>query len=730
MKNSKKRYLSNIVIAITLVMSAFIMCSAYDNIEYIANKDGYNVFESKEFSNDIYRVNNILYYNLKKSEADYDLTPSDIFLDLSKIPTKEEKEKLQKSLNQFDIEVEKDEKRLENALRNLEYYVINKNSKASDTNSKNQLWDLINEDNKDSVQKLNEIYDFYVVIDYDERGWMSIKAIHGSNKDKLTYELTQLENQAIYSSSVYSQYIATDPIKDTTYVYALPNELEYIDSISSYVKGEKIWAYRIACSSFINVAMIMILALSLIIPYKYSKELICFDKIYKIPFELNIAIVSLGVMFIMLAPQHLIMQSVGGKLEWYFGVSIKGISLETRTIYILNLIYWTICFTAIFIGGVLLKAIWNTGVKTYIKEKCYTYKGIKYVITRIKKCFSEIKNIDIRSKNTKKIIVILTLNLLVLILISGMWFWGIIVAIVYTIILFVKVKQYSNDVGQKYNKLFQATNEIAAGNLDVTIGEDLGVFEPFKIEVESIQMGLKKALDKEVKSQKMKTELISNVSHDLKTPLTSIITYVDLLKDKNLPDEKRERYLSVLERKSQRLKELIEDLFEVSKATSGDISLNIIDVDVVSLMKQTLLELDDKINKSQLLIRKNFSSPKIILPLDSQRTFRVFENLIINITKYAMKGTRVYIDIQDTDNEVVIVLKNMADVEIDFNVDDIVERFARGDRSRNTEGSGLGLAISKSFVELQGGSFNIEVDGDLFKVIMVFNKNRMIRNKQ
>ncbi|NJA51034.1 sensor histidine kinase, partial [Clostridioides difficile] len=252
---------------------------------------------------------------------------------------------------------------------------------------------------------------------------------------------------------------------------------------------------------------------------------------------------------------------------------------------------------------------------------------------------------------------------------------------------------------------------------------DLGFFNPIKDELGNIQTGFKKAVDEEVKSQKMKTELISNVSHDLKTPLTSIITYIDLLKDESITDENRKLYIDTLDRKSQRLQHLIEDLFEVSKANSGDVYLNIVNVDIVSLMKQTLLELDDKLADSSLIVKNNFSNEKIILPLDSQRTFRVFENLIINISKYAMPNSRVYIDILETDNKVNIMLKNMSASEIDFSVDDIMERFVRGDKSRNTEGSGLGLAIAKSFIELQGGKMNISVDGDLFKVTITFNKN-------
>lgn len=168
--------------------------------------------------------------------------------------------------------------------------------------------------------------------------------------------------------------------------------------------------------------------------------------------------------------------------------------------------------------------------------------------------------------------------------------------------------------------------------------------------------------------------------------------------------------------------EINEDLFEVSKATSGDIKLNLVNIDIVELMRQTQIELDDKIKNSNLKIRNNFPENKMILNLDSQKTFRIFENLLINVIKYAMEGSRVYIDIMDRDENAEITIKNISADEINFNSSDIVERFERGDKSRNTDGSGLGLAIAKSFVEAQGGTFKIEIDGDLFKVIIKFKK--------
>ena len=207
-----------------------------------------------------------------------------------------------------------------------------------------------------------------------------------------------------------------------------------------------------------------------------------------------------------------------------------------------------------------------------------------------------------------------------------------------------------------------------------------------------------------------------NKSHDLKTPLTAIITYVNLLKEEGISEEQRREYLDVLERKSLRLKVLIEDLFEVSKANTGNITLNLTEVDIMSLIKQVSFEMADKLEYAGLDIRMNLTEEKILLALDSQKTYRIYENLFGNIAKYAMKGTRVYVNGFKIDDRVVITMKNISAQEITVDSEELTDRFVRGDASRNTEGSGLGLAIAKSFTELQGGKLDLEVDGDLFKV--------------
>ena len=405
---------------------------------------------------------------------------------------------------------------------------------------------------------------------------------------------------------------------------------------------------------------------------------------------------------------------------------MKSIGVSQRTSEIVfmfgNILGLSIIIYGIYLVIIAVKNIFYIGAKEYFKTKSLI--GVLLLKSKgwIKEGYNRLVEIDLNDKSNKTLIKILGVNFIILSIMCSIWFFGIGISIAYTIVLFFVLKKYFDDVKQKYNILLEATNKIAEGNLDVEIKEDLGLFNPLKGELEKIQSGFKKAVDQEVKSQRLKTELISNVSHDLKTPLTSIITYVDLLKNENITEEERKSYIETIERKSQRLKNLIEDLFEMSKATSKNVQLNIVDVDIVELMKQTQFELSDKIEESSLKFKWNLPSEKVIVKLDSQKTFRVFENLLVNIVKYAMPNSRVFIDIINKEDGVDIELKNMSATEIDFTGEEIVERFTRGDKSRNTEGSGLGLAIAKSFVELQGGCFVVEVDGDLFKVKIKFKK--------
>lgn len=241
-----------------------------------------------------------------------------------------------------------------------------------------------------------------------------------------------------------------------------------------------------------------------------------------------------------------------------------------------------------------------------------------------------------------------------------------------------------------------------------------------------IKAGYKEILENGVHNEKLKTELVSNVSHDLKTPLTSIINYVTILKNGNITEEERLEYLLILEKKSFKLKVLIEDLFEMSKINSGKIKLNRELIDILSLIHQGIGEYSTLYEEKNISFKVTTDEEAIYMELDGRLMSRALENIIINALKYSLNDTRVYINIKLEDNYVRVGVKNIANYEMDFNEDDMFERFARGDKSRNSkvEGSGLGLAITKSIVELHGGEVKIKKEGDMFKIYFILPINK------
>ena len=732
LKSNKEIYKSKGIIAILvmiaiIVTSALGMCSSYKIIDKSAKSKKVNYFNEYGFANLIAESSYALYYDSMKENENQ--SASDFLLDIKKNITEEAdeyssyiQEALNNNIDQFNRETLG-----WNNDANLKYYYYNTiNNKTNTTLNENVKF----ENNNIDLSEVNkDKYQFYAVVNFDNNGNVDVSEINGGDKEVLKSNiecsLIDIRNEYDISNSDYEEgYYNIDikPIKNMTFVYAVPKTITSYDNIRWGIENADISIYESmgAGGAFIIAGIVALIAL--IFPIKKAKSTILFRKISKIPFEVWIIIIGLAIAALGPLAGQLIKATLNGDLQVIFVEIIPSLIIPERIIWIFNFIIWLLSYSAVFFFVLVIKYVFNVGVIDYIKERTIFGMVIMFCVRIIKRTLDEITKVDLREKNNKLIIKLLAINAVILLIITSIWFFGIPVVILYSVILFFIIRKYVDKISEKYSKLREVTSKIAEGNLDVKIEEDLGLFEPFKGDLEKIQCGFKKAVDEEVKSQRMKTDLISNVSHDLKTPLTAIITYADLLKDENLSDEKRKQYIETLDRKAQRLQVLIENLFEVSKATSGNITLNIENVDVVSLMKQTLFELEDKLEEASLLVRKNMPKERVILPLDSQRTFRVFENLIINITKYAMPNTRVFIDIIENEDDVAIIMKNMAAEEITFNVDTIAERFVRGDESRNTEGSGLGLAIAKSFVELQGGTFNISVDGDLFKVKIVFVK--------
>lgn len=269
--------------------------------------------------------------------------------------------------------------------------------------------------------------------------------------------------------------------------------------------------------------------------------------------------------------------------------------------------------------------------------------------------------------------------------------------------------------------LLESAKSMSKGDLDTKVDDKYltGAFRSFAGELNDLAGVAVVAAQKQLKSERMKTELITNVSHDIKTPLTSIINYVDLLQKPHTADEEK-AYLEVLSRQSQRLKKLIEDLMEMSKASTGNLTADITRLDAVEAVNQALGEFADKLEKAQLTPVFRHPEEPVAMMADGRLAWRVLSNLLSNAVKYALPGTRVYIDVMALEGKVIISLKNISRDELNVDADELMERFVRGDDSRNTEGSGLGLNIAKTLMELQKGQLQLLVDGDLFKVTLIF----------
>ena len=473
---------------------------------------------------------------------------------------------------------------------------------------------------------------------------------------------------------------------------------------------------------FITVVMYVSLAVlvaALLIPFIPGMEVVKM-KVFSWSFE-PLCVIGVGWLLLLLnmeIPLDIVRSFMAGTLQAELAKAGFLPFMVNALAVAANFLFWVVIYGMFYWGITNFRSFFSLGPWRYFKERTWLGRFLRFCKRWVCTGLDLFSQTDWESRSSKIIGKAVIANFVILACISLLWFWGIGALVLYSIILFFLLKKYWGKVQEKYHKLLHCIQEMAEGNLNVKEEEDLGIFEPFKNQLFKVQDGFKKAVEKEVKSERTKTELITNVSHDLKTPLTAIITYVNLLKQENITEEERRSYIQILDQKSMRLKELIEDLFEVSKAANGTVVLHPEEVDVVSLLKQVRFELSDKIEASGIQFHFDLPNERLAASLDGQKTCRIFENLLVNITKYGMKGTRAYIKAEKDGEYVQVTLRNISAEELKISPEELTERFVRGDASRNTEGSGLGLAIARSFTEVQGGTMKIEVEGDLFRVIL------------
>lgn len=697
----KNKYIPIIIIITVLLFSSIGLYCMYPTINKNAKEENHKLSIYQFIYEQTSKYNYVIDKQLKNNDYQQ-------YLQISGNKTKylqQQEKSIIKDFQSYEIELANE--------KNIYYYAIDTKSNKIINNTSDHLIDI------QTDQKLQDQYQYYLQIHFDEYGDISLKFQSNSFENNFS------DYEAIYSDTYVDNddegetqgELSISKPKNITITYAIPFELTHNDTIDQYLNSSYVHQSMIYMIPYIMICLVIVVLTILLIPFHKIKDNQFFHFISEIKFE----ILSIIWIFIMYILSYILYDFINLTMSNEIQEFYKVFAIEYMASYLtalINIGLWFIFFMLIAILIYMIKYLFHKGLKTYFLENTC----VSWVFKQIKRLINDILHFNFEDGTNKILLKIIIFNFILICIISLLFVTGPMIALIDSIIIFFILKKKLEETKDDYQILLNATKQLSNGHFDFEINEDIGMFNPLKNEFSHIKDGFEKAVSEEVKSQKMKTELISNVSHDLKTPLTSIITYVDLLKDEQISNQQRHEYIHILERNSLRLKNLIEDLFEVSKANSGNVQLDLIDVDIVAMIKQIELEYNEQFSEMGLDIRSHYSNNKIICNLDSSKTYRIIENLFTNITKYALKNTRVYIDILDNDDYVEIVFKNISKDEMTFNESEIVERFIQGDKSRNASGSGLGLAIVKSFTEIQGGIFKVEIDGDLFKSIIKFKK--------
>ncbi|MBQ7889357.1 MAG: HAMP domain-containing histidine kinase [Erysipelotrichaceae bacterium] len=569
------------------------------------------------------------------------------------------------------------------------------------------------------VLKLN--YDSFgnlILTDYDQVdvNWLA-QFDEGAKAEIEQYMRVEVKETLDGAENLFE--MSLKPITDMEMIIAVPVELEQGDLLYSAGQVYLDYIFSRYLAVFAIMICVIVFGISLFLPLSVYREVEWVKRLLNIKFEILAVLETLGLIPGMALILTIAAHTVDGGIQEL----ITEFQMEqwmNEITLLLNGGLWFVYLAMVMFAAMMIRWIWNKGLFRYLKENTCVAWVIGLIVLMVRGIvglFEKIFSFDLKNPVNQLVVKIVGINFIVVVVLCCIFPAGIFLAALYSAALFFFLKAKLTSIQKDYLKVLETTRTLSAGNFNVSIEENVGVFTSLKDALGTLKKGFQHAVNEEVKSQRMKSELITNVSHDLKTPLTSIITYVDLLKN-STNEEERSQYIETIDRNSHRLKHLIEDLFEVSKATSGNVSLNLVDVDLISLIRQVELECEEKITEKNLEFRLQTPVDKLMLKLDSAKAFRIFENLMLNICKYALKGTRVFVNVEPNHQSVRLIFKNISESELEFDPHEITERFVQGDKSRNAQGSGLGLAIVKSFTELHGGSFHVETDGDLFKAIV------------
>ena len=553
---------------------------------------------------------------------------------------------------------------------------------------------------------------FYVSFRFDEKGECSISG-------DLTLDIFDAYNfYALFPSveDVYYPEIQINPPENMEFQFMISSTAFSYLGISGYLNS---WDQFIAfggISFFVAAAVLFVFLL--FYPIRYVSEVQPFKTIRNWSIEINLfllpSLVTLAFMVSMLSASF----TING--EFSYLLNEYGLIVSDMIVLGFNFVVWFLSMIILSLTIFELKYIVVYGPIRFIKEHSLTASCIRW----IKKTIDDLFTVDLSMPFYKQLLLLILGNALVMLFFGILNFsLMIICTLLYSIALFYFIYRHLIEIQQDYHKLLASIRGIVSNHFEKT-DEDFGIFASGREELEKLSVNFEEAVQEKVRSEKMKTELISNVSHDLKTPLTCIKNYAALLDDDALSSEKRHEYQEKLKKYANRLKTLIDDLLEISKVESGNLKLEPANLNIIDLLDQVYMQSEEALNAKNITVIRHYADKKLILCLDSNKTYRIFENLFTNISKYAMPNSRAYVSVKEENGRVKIEMNNVSEQPMDFTSSEIMERFVRGDKSRSQQGSGLGLAIARSFTQAQGGTFELKIDCDLFKVRIEFEKEQ------
>ncbi len=771
-RNRQERMPGVFVVTVLILSASLTFLSQYPGFKERAAADEPNILAGSEFLHEIYQANMVLYKQICDWKAEgKEMTAQDFFLSgkikkaepedyneyysFDESPLSFAGDQIDELLYQWDLS-------FHNGLeQQIDYEIMDRESGRTFANTERALHYLGTEE--ESIY-LDNYYPYYIKLDFDENGVLEHVWVRGGDADTLVENVQRVMRsryleRSFYESLSYSAYgginwenaiyyesrddnavmqielqVLNMP-KNCTVCYAL-TEAQLADVKASsrmYLSMSTAGNYRTSgIQDVFNLLLVVLGITAMLLPFWKKYRLHAYNLL---PLHMEVLTVLVFATFLILGELSatLVMYSMSDSWEYSLPYILSSVfpglaaMIGARTIVlVINLLFLTMAFTLWFTLITAYAQVYVFGIRGYMRKRCLCYRVFRCMRVSIRRKRARIKreflHMDLEQNLNVPLFKLFLANFVILAAISFFWMFGVVLLIPYTVFVYGLLRKYIRIVQRQYGEMLRAAHSVAEGNLQTEIAGDWGIFSAFQEELAAIQSGFSSAVEEEVKSQRMRTELITNVSHDLKTPLTAIITYTELLREEGVTESQRKEYLAVLHRKSLRLKTLIEDLFEVSKANSGNVAFDTEKVDICHLVRQMYLEYEDKATEAGLVFRFRFPEQKVFLMLDSDKTSRIFDNLYANIIKYAMPDTRVYVSVESRDGEVGIELKNISGYELNIPAESLTERFVRGDSARNSEGSGLGLAIARSFVELQGGKMEIEIDGDLFKVHLLWKE--------